>query len=405
MIDLVRIPELDDGPKDTILDQLFHRHYDSYGVTSTNGQDLCSSILGFANDQSLKMKSRELEALISEFISLQNDDASSDELQSTAFSSIVSCVFHSNKIEFAGMSTERETGELVERYLSRREESQQQQHYLNSYETAEREVIQMFQLLQSTFKSSDLHTRDSRAFHMDCNVFKQWHKALFDGILDDAGEFRIDGRQTTTMSGDRHVFPHHTIVKKSLSNLCLLLNDCRREVMSKYQENQNRVLYSFALAAFAQFHFVDIHPFSDGNGRMCRLISKRFVDWVCPVPFPQFTVSRDIYLRTVNECRRERPDNTPRPLLVLLLDAAIQHYRRLLQDLTQQSVIAMCACSEEELTQLCKEHELPETDTQQILSTFASTESGDSFDFTTRNNATEIRYLIKRYDEITLDDL
>ena len=148
MIDLLRIPELDDGPKDTILDQLFHRHYDSYGVTSTNGQDLCSSILGFANDQSLKMKSRELEALISEFISLQNEGASSDKLQSTAFSSIVSCVFHSNKIEFAGMSTERETGELVERYLSRREESRQQQNYLNSYETEEREAIQMFQLLQ-----------------------------------------------------------------------------------------------------------------------------------------------------------------------------------------------------------------------------------------------------------------
>ena len=83
----------------------------------------------------------------------------------------------------------------------------------------------------------------------------------------------------------------------------------------------------FALAAFAQFHFVDIYPFSDGNGRICRLISKLILDSILPVPFPMF-ISRENYIESLNSARQVgvEPRTAPAALSEILLDSAIEFY-------------------------------------------------------------------------------
>eukprot|EP01102_Stenamoeba_stenopodia_P020562 TRINITY_DN8074_c0_g1_i1.p1 TRINITY_DN8074_c0_g1~~TRINITY_DN8074_c0_g1_i1.p1 ORF type:complete len:160 (+),score=23.27 TRINITY_DN8074_c0_g1_i1:648-1127(+) len=98
-------------------------------------------------------------------------------------------------------------------------------------------------------------------------------------------------------------------------------------IPERFREEETRILYTFALAAFAQFHFVDLHPFVDGNGRVCRLLSKFILDSVCPLPFPMFP-NRTAYLRVLIEGRKSSsPFDAPFKLAELLLDTAILSYR------------------------------------------------------------------------------
>jgi len=75
-------------------------------------------------------------------------------------------------------------------------------------------------------------------------------------------------------------------------------------------------LYSFCLAAFVQFHFVDLHPFIDGNGRMGQFLGNYFLDLVCPISFPMF-LQQGSYVQALQRSWNEKP------LTILLLDCAI----------------------------------------------------------------------------------
>jgi hypothetical protein len=83
--------------------------------------------------------------------------------------------------------------------------------------------------------------------------------------------------------------------KKITPSYCKKIHNMAKYTAKTHVQPDRKIRYCLALAAFAQFHFVDIHPFNDGNDRMCRFISKHILDWVLPVPFPMF-VDRDKYL-------------------------------------------------------------------------------------------------------------
>lgn len=92
-----------------------------------------------------------------------------------------------------------------------------------------------------------------------------------------------------------------------------------------------KLAYVFALAAFAQFHFVDIHPYQDGNGRLCRYISKRLLDAVLPFPFPMFR-DRAAYIKCLEDGRKKPSADAPELLFKLLIQEALAHYNSLATD-------------------------------------------------------------------------
>lgn len=184
-------------------------------------------------------------------------------------------------------------------------------------------VTQTFSLLQQTYSPSD----SVRTFTGDC--FRRWHKILFSYLPNfTPGDYRR--RMAWTKAPEYHVYPHHTAVSGSISRLILFLSSIAKDLESNFTENSPRkILFYFAYAAFAQFHFVDIHPFVDGNGRMCRFISKYILDPICPLPIPMFE-DRDKYVNALHEGRKENPDSAPVRLLHLLLKSACEFYEEIL---------------------------------------------------------------------------
>ncbi len=131
---------------------------------------------------------------------------------------------------------------------------------------------------------------------------------------------------------------------------------------------RNRLLYVFALAAFAQFHFVDIHPFRDGNGRLGRFISKRILDAVCS--FPTLFSDRDMYIDALVKGRQCSAVCAPVLLLRLLLETAVSKYQRLLQ--LDGAAIIVCAPTVQRVFEDVEICGLPTEDRDKVAAAFAA---------------------------------
>lgn len=114
------------------------------------------------------------------------------------------------------------------------------------------------------------------------------------------GKFRTFGVQTTTKDGI-HIYPHHSIVPKAIDTLGYTIYKAL-VFINKLNDEKTKRNYCIALSAFAQFYFLDIHPFADGNGRIARYISHRIASLVSK-PIPMFE-NREIYIESLIEGRK-----------------------------------------------------------------------------------------------------
>ena len=90
-------------------------------------------------------------------------------------------------------------------------------------------------------------------------IIKKWHAMMFRNTTDYiAGKIRV---HKIIVTGSRAVFPHPEDVQKLLKGFF------------NWYNKEEKKLNPVELAALAHLKFVSIHPFSDGNGRISRLLA------------------------------------------------------------------------------------------------------------------------------------
>ncbi|MGM0510647.1 MAG: Fic family protein [Thermoplasmatota archaeon] len=113
------------------------------------------------------------------------------------------------------------------------------------------------------------------------------HEDVFRGVLDDAGRWR---RVNVRIRGARFSPPR--------------MEKVRDEMMGWVQEYRERDVEgeeTFSLGAWMHYRFENIHPFSDGNGRVGRLVlNLHFMDRNWP-PVHVLPEHRDDYIKALNE--------------------------------------------------------------------------------------------------------
>ena len=102
----------------------------------------------------------------------------------------------------------------------------------------------------------DLLTRKGMPIRL--STILELHEAVFRGIKDDAGQWR---RLNVRIAGSRHVPPRMERVVPMLD-----------EWIEGYAKKDLLGEDVFSVAAWMHFGFESIHPFSDGNGRVGRLL-------------------------------------------------------------------------------------------------------------------------------------
>ncbi|MDP3765411.1 MAG: Fic family protein [Nanoarchaeota archaeon] len=94
---------------------------------------------------------------------------------------------------------------------------------------------------------------------LSLEVIKKWHAMMFKDTMDYiAGKIRI---HKIIVTGSRTVFPQPEEVPKLLKEFF------------KWYKKEEKALNPAELAALTHLKFVSIHPFSDGNGRISRLLA------------------------------------------------------------------------------------------------------------------------------------
>ncbi|KAJ3321869.1 hypothetical protein HDU76_014002 [Blyttiomyces sp. JEL0837] len=286
-----------------------------------------------------RSKAVELERLVN-FVQ-QRADSDPHYKRITVTKSVAAWIHATNRLEYAGMEVLGETEAVIRAGLPRSLD----------LSISEREVLQTLDLLQTTYTNNVLnHPKPANLLSVDSEKFKLYHTILMKHIMLKPGHFRQAGAETQS-GGGHHKYPHHSVIKVAVNSLALMLHRLLKGLEDTLMDSIDKFLLAFAVASFAQFHFVDIHPFEDGNGRLCRFLSKRFLDWVLPFPFPMFG-DRNRYIGVLVDGRALPELEGPKLLMELLLDEAIGYYKSLSGEIAPIHVL--CVESEHEFNAECQ---------------------------------------------------
>ena len=132
----------------------------------------------------------------------------------------------------------------------------------NAETNAETGRVSQFQLKQHVLALKRLLKAADEKADLSEELIKSVHRDLMKGLKTDEGEVIKAGQyRSGPVSAGQHAYPAH---------------DCIPENMKKMVENYNRKLGGehdmFQLASWLLFDVVSLHPFEDGNGRLCRLL-------------------------------------------------------------------------------------------------------------------------------------
>jgi fido (protein-threonine AMPylation protein) len=131
----------------------------------------------------------------------------------------------------------------------------------------------------------------------DCIV--ETHRLLMQNIHDRNGEFSTDMRFTSHFHPR---FSRQELVYEALQFLCDIVNEIQNEITS-IEEHSQRLQQKFKLASLFLCSFLEIHPFSDGNGRTATILANYILGDDLPF-FAVVSKHRNRYIETLKRSRK-----------------------------------------------------------------------------------------------------
>lgn len=295
--------QMDPGPRSCVLLRALQAREESASITT--------SLMKFADADDLRGKAFTLHIL------LERCRALDAKVKSAATSWGVAAWVHSTiqMEDVASLESEDSTRVALEQIWSRKQS-----------DCIPSSVITMSKLLDETYIREEDVSFTARCRRITREALNDWQHILLPNIE--------PGVRTAGLLsfGDGHVYPHHLCVPFAMDNLLGLLHSKLAPWVDEVKDGSKRICRIFAVAAFLQYHFADIRPYVDGNGWLCRFLSKFLLDACLPFPIPMFRM-REKYISSLAYGRQveEDPMNAPSVLCDLMFSSATEFYANIVQ--------------------------------------------------------------------------
>lgn len=258
---------------------------------------------------------------------------------------LVAFIFHMNEREERCFSTVEEfdkflkdfdaCGGNLQRRLSIRE--QETLNVKNAYE-------HLLEKIKSNEESSDYGL-------LAVSLLKGTHRMLMEGIeipkdQTKPGEFSNKPR-TTEFDGEEYNYQNPEDMEIAVWNLLDRCNARFDLCIKDGLKDCDFLYYLFKTCAWLLFELLDLHPFSDGNGRLCRILCSYMLSKVTPFPTPVFNVftnsSKDDYKDALVAARKSK-ERHPCALTTMIIECSYQGWKKFKEAIEKKAHISVCMC-------------------------------------------------------------
>ena len=230
-------------------------------------------------------------------------------------------VYHINKEEGHGCKTKEEVGLCMNMVLT------SQQHLSKE----ERETINLIKayeyLLAEVKKAKDDGEEESLNGLLEINLVKEVHKLVLEDIelpenATKPGEFSKN-RRFTTFEGEEYEYGSPEGLEGRVLTLIDRYNDLITYSVKEEKNLEDQIYKLFKTCSWMLFNLLNEHPFSDGNGRLCRLLCSYALSFMSPFPTPIYNVwsesNKDDYIQALVHARKSK-DKHPRSLTTMIIE-------------------------------------------------------------------------------------
>lgn len=162
------------------------------------------------------------------------------------------------------------------------------------------------------------------------------HKVLMKGVMKQsstpAGEYCTEDR-IAEFEGEEHWYPKFDSKEDANKKVTDLVHNYNFLVVKikNISAKKEKIRNIFKLAAWFFFELISLHPFGDGNGRLCRLLCSYVLSIITPFPAPVYNVhcpsDRNDYVRAIVTARKSENRN-PSDLAAMIIECTFHGWRK-----------------------------------------------------------------------------